>query len=191
MSASRLVQTQDPLRVLVHHPRDAQRRRDLQQIRHQPLVQASDALVPDRLVCHVPDARVPGRVHARALRLQPRPQHVQRIHDGRPKGPGRGAHDARHQRAGLGVLLVAALGFRSVRGVGCLQELEGAHVDGRVREHAEEAHGHAAVGRAGPALCVHLAECLDEQRVAARPVGDIFRLQSAWCCSAAIWKEAP
>lgn len=64
------------------------------------------------------------------------------------------------------VLLVTSHNLGIVLRNTCLQEFEGAEIDGRVGEHTDETHGQAAIGRLDGALLVHLLRGLNDELVA-------------------------
>lgn len=172
------MQSHELLRVLVHDPRYAQRRRHLQQIGRKALVQAANAFVDVRLVCHVPDARVRRWVHHGTLGLQSRSQHVERVYHSRTKGSRCRSNNRRHDVAWCRVLFVNSIVTSLLARKVLLQKLKGAHVDRTVREHAHQAHGNAPVRRAECTLGDHLARCLYEKRIASGTALDSLALQS-------------
>ncbi|EEY17895.1 conserved hypothetical protein [Verticillium alfalfae VaMs.102] len=97
----------------------------------------------------------------------------------RRNAPARRANDARDNVARLGVLFVDALVLGGVLFVRRLEELERAHVDGAVREHADQAHGDAAVGGAEAACEPHLLGRVNDESVACQAALDSGCLKSA------------
>ena len=175
------MQVHDIFGLLIDHPGDAEGGVNLKEVRHETLIEAADALVADRLVGDVPNTGVPRRVHAGALGLEPGAQHVERVDDAGAECARRRAHDTRRERARLGVLLMHTSLLRPVRHVRRLEKLERAHVDRRVREHTDQAHRDATVGRPEAALGPHLAAGLCEQDVAPRAARHILRLEPGVC----------
>jgi len=97
-----------------------------------------------------------------ALTLQTGTQQVNRINDGGAERTTKAANQRGEERAGHSILLVAAAQARVPRRHLALEVLEGTQVDGRVREHADQAHRQAAVEGARARLRPHLARRLHD-----------------------------
>ena len=113
-----------------------------------------------------------------SLTLQTSPQQVNRINDGGTKRTTEAANQRGEERARHSILLVAAAQARIPRRHLALEVLEGAQVDGRVREHADQAHRQAAVEGARARLRPHLARRLQDQLVAVCAAGHRLALHS-------------
>jgi len=138
-------QSQCHLRIIVDNIRDADRRHYLQKIRCDPLEQPSQTPPPHRLHGHIPHAIIRRRMNRRALTLQSRPQQIERIDGASAESTAERADACREEIIEGDIFNVAAFysGFAGCDEV--LEILEGGEVDGAVGEHADEAHGQAAV----------------------------------------------
>lgn len=163
------VQTHESLGILVGDPGYTECGCDLEQVHAQAFVHAADTLIPVCLPEYVPNAGVGGRVHLRALSLQTSSQHIQRVYHGRTKGPRGGTDNSCRQVAWQRILLVNAQMSRLCPRVCSLQKFESAHIDGTVREHADETHGDSPIGSAEYAILDHIPRSLHEQGIACQP----------------------
>lgn len=174
-----LSQAQNPLRILINDIRDTNSGHNLQQIRRDALEQAPHPLTPNSLHTHIPDALISRRMHGRALRLQPGPQQIKRINHTGAQRPRESADGARGEVSGWRVVFVAVEAVGVVGREGFLEVFEGGEVDGGVWEHADEAHGEAAVEGAEAIRAPHFAEGVEDEGVAMEAAGDGFALHSA------------
>lgn len=177
-----LVQTQERLHILVAHPCDAQRGRDLEKVGRQALVQTANALITDRLSGHVDNSRVGRRMHGRALCLQPCAEDIERINDAGAEGSRGRSKNRCGDVAEVCVVFVDAIVTRYRPGVRLLEELERADIDGAVREHADKTEAQAAVGCPETTVCPHVLRCAEQQRIACWSALDCLALQSEFEC---------
>jgi hypothetical protein len=175
----RLLKFHNVLCSLIDDPRDTKRGSNLEQVWHETLVEATGTFILQRLLGDIPDTRVASWVHASALGLKSSSEDVEGIHDRSTKSSRRCTHDASHHAGWLRhVFLVDTELFSLICDPRRFEEFESSHVQSRVGEHADEAHGNSAVPGSEATFGPHLRDSLLEQGVAASSAGHILGLKT-------------